>query len=106
MTGATDSMEACTDGVPDARQHRHGRVHRGDGPNDVGLARVSLTRALEASLRRLGVETIDLYQAHAWDPLTPIEETLRFVDDAARAGKVHYLGSATSSAGSCRRPRC
>ena len=68
------------------------RFARGDGPNDIGLSRVSLTRALEASLRRLGVETIDLYQAHAWDPLTPIEETLRFFDDAVRAGKIQYLG--------------
>src|SRR4029450_10164346 len=69
-----------------------GRFPRGDGPNDVGLSRVSLTRALDAGRRRLGVETIDLYQAHAWDPLTPIEETLRFFDDAVRAGKVQYVG--------------
>ncbi len=69
-----------------------GRFPRGDGPNDVGLSRVSLTRALEASLRRLGVDTIDLYQAHAWDPLTPIEETLRFFDDAVRVGKIQYIG--------------
>jgi aryl-alcohol dehydrogenase-like predicted oxidoreductase len=68
------------------------RFARGDGPNDIGLSRVGLTRALEASLRRLGVETIDLYQAHAWDPLTPIEETLRFFDDAVRAGKIQYVG--------------
>jgi aryl-alcohol dehydrogenase-like predicted oxidoreductase len=68
------------------------RFARGDGPNDIGLSRVSLSRALEASLRRLGVETIDLYQAHAWDPLTPIEETLRFFDDAVRAGKIQYVG--------------
>jgi aryl-alcohol dehydrogenase-like predicted oxidoreductase len=69
-----------------------GRFPRGGGPNDVGLSRVGLTRALEASLRRLGVDTIDLYQAHAWDPLTPIEETLRFFDDAVRAGKIQYVG--------------
>jgi aryl-alcohol dehydrogenase-like predicted oxidoreductase len=68
------------------------RFPRGDGRNEVGLSRVSLTRALDASLRRLGVDTIDLYQAHAWDPLTPIEETLRFFDDAVRAGKIHYVG--------------
>jgi aryl-alcohol dehydrogenase-like predicted oxidoreductase len=55
-----------------------GRFAMGDGPNDLGLSRTHLTRALDASLRRLGVETIDLYQAHAWDPITPIEETLRF----------------------------
>jgi aryl-alcohol dehydrogenase-like predicted oxidoreductase len=68
------------------------RFARGEGPNEVGLSRVSLTQALEASLRRLGVDRIDLYQAHAWDPLTPIEETLRFFDDAVRAGKIHYIG--------------
>ena len=69
-----------------------GRFAMGDGPNDVGLSRVSLTRALDASLSRLGVEAIDLYQAHAWDPVTPIEETLRFYDDAVRAGKIRYVG--------------
>jgi aryl-alcohol dehydrogenase (NADP+) len=68
------------------------RFPRGDGPNEVGLSRVSLTRALDASLRRLGIDTIDLYQAHAWDPLTPLEETLRFFDDAVRVGKVQYVG--------------
>jgi aryl-alcohol dehydrogenase-like predicted oxidoreductase len=69
-----------------------GRFAMGEAPNDLGLSRVSLSRALDASLRRLGVETIDLYQAHAWDPLTPIEETLRFYDDAVRAGKIRYVG--------------
>ncbi|MET8148888.1 aldo/keto reductase [Actinoplanes sp. NPDC049668] len=69
-----------------------GRFPMGDDPNSAGLTRVSLSRALDASLRRLGVETIDLYQAHAWDPLTPIEETLAFFDDAVRAGKIRYAG--------------
>ncbi|MEV7226039.1 aldo/keto reductase [Polymorphospora sp. NPDC051019] len=69
-----------------------GRFPMGPGANDAGLSRTHLTRALEASLRRLEVETIDLYQAHAWDPLTPIEETLRFFDDAVRAGKIRYVG--------------
>jgi aryl-alcohol dehydrogenase-like predicted oxidoreductase len=69
-----------------------GRFPMGDGPNGHGLSRTHLTRALEASLRRLGVEAIDLYQAHAWDPITPIEETLRFYDDAVRAGKIRYAG--------------
>jgi aryl-alcohol dehydrogenase-like predicted oxidoreductase len=69
-----------------------GRFPTGEGANEVGLSRVRLTRALDASLRRLGVDTIDLYQAHAWDPLTPLEEMLRFLDDAVRAGKVHYVG--------------
>jgi aryl-alcohol dehydrogenase-like predicted oxidoreductase len=69
-----------------------GRFPMGDGPNDHGLTRTHLARALDASLRRLGVETIDLYQAHAWDPITPIEETMRFFDDAVRAGKIRYIG--------------
>jgi len=69
-----------------------GRFPMGDGPNDAGLTRTNLSRALDASLRRLGIETIDLYQAHAWDPLTPIEETLGFFDDAVRAGKIRYAG--------------
>jgi aryl-alcohol dehydrogenase-like predicted oxidoreductase len=69
-----------------------GRFPMGDGKNDAGLSRTSLTRALDASLKRLQIDTIDLYQAHAWDPITPIEETLRFYDDAVRAGKIQYVG--------------
>jgi aryl-alcohol dehydrogenase-like predicted oxidoreductase len=64
----------------------------GDGRNDAGLSRTHLGRALDASLRRLGVDTVDLYQAHAWDPLTPIEETLGFFEDVVRAGKIRYAG--------------
>jgi aryl-alcohol dehydrogenase-like predicted oxidoreductase len=69
-----------------------GRFPMGDGANDAGLTRTHLGRALDASLGRLGVDTVDLYQAHAWDPLTPIEETLGFLDDAVRAGKIRYVG--------------
>jgi aryl-alcohol dehydrogenase-like predicted oxidoreductase len=69
-----------------------GRFPMGRGPNDAGLSRARLDRALSESLRRLGVDTIDLYQVHAWDPLTPIEETLRFLDDQVRAGKIRYVG--------------
>jgi aryl-alcohol dehydrogenase-like predicted oxidoreductase len=69
-----------------------GRFPTGDGPNDLGLSRRHLSRAIEASLRRLGVECLDLYQVHGYDPLTPIEETLRALDDAVRAGKVNYVG--------------
>lgn len=68
------------------------RFFHGGDRNDVGLSRTSLTRNLDASLRRLGVERIDLYQAHAWDALTPVEETWRFYDDAVRAGKISYVG--------------
>jgi len=69
-----------------------GRFPTGAGTNDAGLSRRHLAWALDDSLRRLGVEAIDLYQVHAHDPFTPIEETLRFLDDAIRAGKIHYAG--------------
>ena len=69
-----------------------GRFAMGRSPNDLGLSRRHLGAALDASLRRLGIDEIDLYQVHAFDPLTPLEETLRFLDDAVRAGKVRYLG--------------
>lgn len=69
-----------------------GRFPMGEGPNDVGLSRRHLRDALEASLRRLGVDHIDLYQVHAWDALTPVEETLRFLDDAVTAGTIGYFG--------------
>ena len=68
------------------------RFPMGDGPNDLGLSRVHLRKALEASMKRLGVDFIDLYQMHAWDALTPIEETLRFLDDAVSAGKIGHYG--------------
>jgi aryl-alcohol dehydrogenase-like predicted oxidoreductase len=60
--------------------------------NGLGLSRRSLSRSLDGSLRRLGRETIDLYQLHGWDPLTPVEETVAFLADAVRAGKVNYVG--------------
>ena len=69
-----------------------GRFPMGDGPNDLGLSRRHLRDALDASLRRLGVEHVDLYQMHAWDAVTPLEETLRFLDDAVTAGKISYYG--------------
>jgi aryl-alcohol dehydrogenase-like predicted oxidoreductase len=69
-----------------------GRFPTNDSPNGHGLSRQHLSRALDASLRRLQVDTIDLYQLHGWDPLTPVQETLRFLDDAVRAGKINYVG--------------
>ena len=69
-----------------------GRFPTADDPNGHGLSRRHLSAALDGSLRRLGVEAVDLYQLHGWDPLTPIEETLRFLDDAAQAGKIRYFG--------------
>jgi len=69
-----------------------GRFATGVGPNDLGLSRRHLSAALDASLRRVGVDVIDLYQLHSYEPLTPLEETLHFLDDAVRAGKIHYVG--------------
>src|SRR6476660_6832300 len=65
----------------------------GDGsPNGAGLSARHLTRALDASLRRLGLDSIDLYQVHAFDPWTPLEETLRTLDGFVRSGKIRYYG--------------
>ena len=69
-----------------------GRFATDDGPNGNGLSARHLTRALDASLRRLGVDVIDLYQVHAFDPFTPMEETLRTLDGFAQAGKIRYYG--------------
>ncbi|MEO9237468.1 MAG: aldo/keto reductase, partial [Jatrophihabitantaceae bacterium] len=69
-----------------------GRFPMADGVNDQGLSRRHLALALDASLRRLRTDWIDLYQVHAYDPLTPLDETLRFLDDAVTAGKINYVG--------------
>ncbi len=69
-----------------------GRFGMGPDRNDLGSSRRHLRRALEASLRRLGVDHVDLYQLHAWDPVTPLDETLRFLDDAVQDGLVAYIG--------------
>jgi aryl-alcohol dehydrogenase-like predicted oxidoreductase len=69
-----------------------GRGAIGSGPNDSGLSRSYLTRALEESLRRLGTDYVDLYQCHFPDADTPIEETMSALDDFVRSGKVRYIG--------------
>ena len=69
-----------------------GRFSTGPDGNDVGLSRRHLERALDASLERLGVDQVDLYQVHAWDPVTPIEETVSTLDAMVRTGKVRYVG--------------
>jgi aryl-alcohol dehydrogenase-like predicted oxidoreductase len=69
-----------------------GRFSRDGVLNEIGTSRFHLRRALDASLRRLGVEHIDLYQLHAWDAVTPLEETLRFLDDSVGSGKIGYYG--------------
>jgi len=74
----------------------HGRM--GKGPNDQGNSRVHIMREVEHSLRRLGTDYIDLYQIHRPERDTPIEETLRALDDLVRSGKVRYIGSSTFAA--------
>jgi len=69
-----------------------GRFPLDDAPNGSGLSARHLARALDASLRRLGLDAVDLYQAHAFDPWTPLEETLRTLDGFVRAGKARYYG--------------
>ena len=69
-----------------------GRFAMGNDPNSLGLSTRHLTRALDASLSRLGLENVDLYQVHAFDPWTPLEETLRTLDGFIRAGKINYYG--------------
>ena len=65
----------------------------GDGPNDSGLSRAHIMAAVDASLRRLGTDHIDLYQVHRWDNETPIDETMTALDDLGRSGKVRYVGA-------------
>jgi len=67
-----------------------GRV--GPGVNEVGLSRGHILSSIDASLRRLGLEHVDLYQIHGQDPVTPIEETIRALDDVVRSGKARYVG--------------
>jgi len=80
---------AVTEPIVVATKGRFGPEESGNG---VGLSARHLTRALDASLRRLGLDAVDLYQLHAFDPLTPMEETLRTLDGFVRAGKIRYYG--------------
>jgi len=68
------------------------RFRTGPGPNDGGLSRHHIVAQAEASLKRLGVEAIDLYQVHEWDGMTPVEETMEAMDRLVRQGKVRYIG--------------
>jgi aryl-alcohol dehydrogenase-like predicted oxidoreductase len=70
----------------------------GNGPNDRGASRYHLINGVEASLRRLQSDHIDLYQIHRWDASTPIDETLRALDDLVRSGKVRYIGASNFAA--------
>lgn len=74
------------------------RIRVGPGPNDEGLSRRHICKAIDDSLRRLHTDYVDLYQAHSPDPETPLEETLRAFDDLVRAGKVRYTGASNHPA--------
>jgi aryl-alcohol dehydrogenase-like predicted oxidoreductase len=88
VRGRRDSVVIATKGF----------MPQGPGPNDRGLSRVHLTRALDASLRRLDTDYVDLYQCHFPDPDTPIEETMATLDGFVRSGRVRYLGCSNFTA--------
>lgn len=69
----------------------------GEGPNEVGLSRKHILSAVEASLRRLNTDYVDLYQVHGWDSATPLEETLSTLDGLVKSGKVRYIGASNYS---------
>src|SRR5947208_6063185 len=69
----------------------HGKMH--DGPNGAGLSRKAILSEIDQSLKRLGMDYVDLYQIHRWDSQTPIEETMEALHDVVRAGKARYLGA-------------
>jgi aryl-alcohol dehydrogenase-like predicted oxidoreductase len=74
-----------------------GTFRRGKAPNDVGSSRHHLLRAVDASLKRLGTDYIDLYQLHSFDAMTPVEEAIGTLDDLVRAGKIRYTGCSNFS---------
>ncbi|MFC9590044.1 aldo/keto reductase [Streptomyces sp. NPDC056944] len=88
VRGRRDSVVLATKGF----------LPQGSGANNRGLSRAHLTRALDASLRRLGTDYIDLYQCHQWDPETPIDETMATLDGFVRSGKVRYIGCSNFTA--------
>jgi aryl-alcohol dehydrogenase-like predicted oxidoreductase len=73
------------------------RFPMGDDPNDIGLSRKHILTGVEASLRRLQTDYIDLYQVHCWDSGTPLEETLSTLDSLVQSGKVRYIGASNFS---------
>jgi aryl-alcohol dehydrogenase-like predicted oxidoreductase len=102
-----DTADVYTQGVSEqitgrwlAKQNREDfvvatkvRFPMGDGPNDAGLSRKHIMAGVEASLKRLGTDYIDLYQVHCWDQGTPLEETLSTLNDLVRRGMVRYIGA-------------
>jgi aryl-alcohol dehydrogenase-like predicted oxidoreductase len=105
-----DSADTYSDGLAEeilgkAIAGRRGRVlistkasfRHGPGPNDIGSSRFHLLRAIDASLKRLGTDHIDLFQLHGFDAVTPVEEVLHTLDDLVRAGKIRYIGASNFS---------
>jgi aryl-alcohol dehydrogenase-like predicted oxidoreductase len=74
------------------------RLRTGPGPNDVGLSRAHIMASIDGTLRRLGTDWLDLYQIHGYDALTPLDETLRALDDLVRAGRVRNVGCSNLAA--------
>ena len=100
--GAAESvLGRALDGVPRKDYVLATKVYwpTGPGPNDRGLSRKHIMESIDASLRRLRTDYVDLYQAHRFDVETPLEETLRAFDDLVRAGKVHHIGVSEWTAG-------
>ncbi|HLW60745.1 MAG TPA: aldo/keto reductase [bacterium] len=99
---ATASETIIGEGLRGRRHHAFlatkGGMKMGEGPNDHGSSRVHLMRELEGSLKRLATDYVDLYQIHAWDDDTPVEETQRTLDDMVRVGKVRYIGASNYAA--------
>ena len=99
---STGLSEEIVGEVLRGRRHRtlvatKARFRMGEGPNQVGLSRHHLIAACHASLKRLGIDHIDLYQLHEWDGLTPLEETLEALDTLVRHGHVRYVGASNYS---------
>lgn len=74
------------------------RFTMGDGPNDIGLSRKHILAGIDGSLKRLGIDYVDLYQIHSWDPGAPLEETLQTLDALVKSGKVRYIGASNVAA--------
>lgn len=74
------------------------RFNMGDSPNDMGLSRKHILAGMDASLKRLDTEYVDLYQIHSWDPGAPLEETLQTLDGLVKSGKVRYIGASNVAA--------
>src|SRR5437773_7407099 len=98
--GASETMLGKALGArrPDVVLATKVRGRMGQGANQVGLSRMHIMQAIDASLTRLGTDYVDLYQIHRFDPLTHIEDTLATLDDLVRAGKVRYIGCSNLAA--------